>query len=477
MGKRGTVAALGRAFLFLSRGIPNSWTTLFLLLRELSYITVAREQGERKRGMRWAIMLMVALTTVPPMSAEAADMDAAPLVGHLVDFSGRTATVGQPYGQAKIDAARWINDHGGINGKRLNLSTFDYAYEVPRALAQYGKWHEEGAIAIQGWGTADTEALVGYVAEDKVPYFSASYAAELTDPTGEGPETRKPTPYNFIMGPSYSDSVRALLQWAKDDWNKKGTDRKPSYVHMGDQHPYPNAPKRAGESHASDLGFEVQPALQYTLAPTDFAVQCLTLKERGTDYVFLANTTASNIALIRTCTEMGVKTQYLVNIWGFDEEAMKALGPAANGVVWVMGSADWRADVPGMKRVKEIAAAADPAVLYRSSHYIRGICAMFFMKEAMEWADRNGGMTGERIKQGMYQRADWIPEGLAGVCSKATWSPQDHRGFTRVMLYQADVRGQPEADADLGQLMEDGVLGMRKIYEIDIPRKPEWLGW
>lgn len=427
--------------------------------------------------MKLPIMLVAVLTLGTLMSANAADTDNAPLVGNLVDFTGRTASVGRPYGQAKIDAARWINDHGGINGKRLDLSTFDYAYEVPRALAQYGKWHKDGVIAVQGWGTADTEALVSYIAEDKVPYFSASYAADLTDPTGKGPETKKPTPYNFIMGPSYSDSVRALLQWAKQDWDKKGITRKPTYVHMGDQHPYPNAPKRAGESHASELGFEVQPAISYTLAPTDFAVQCLTLKERGADYVFLANTTASNIALIRTCAEMGVKPQFLVNIWGFDEEAMKALGPAANGVVWVMGSADWQADVPGMKLVKDISAAADPAIGYRSGHYIRGICAMFFMKEAMEWADRNGGITGERIKQGMYQHADWVPEGLAGVCSKATWTPEDHRGFTQVMLYQADVRDQPGPDADLRQLMKDGVLTMRKIYEVDIPRKPEWLGW
>lgn len=73
--------------------------------------------------------------------------------------------------------------------------------------------------------------------------------------------------------------------------------------------------------------------LQDTLAPTDFVVQCLTLKERGIDCVFLANATAFNIALIRTCADMGVKPRYLVNIWGFDKEAMRALGPAANGVV------------------------------------------------------------------------------------------------------------------------------------------------
>ena len=60
-----------------------------------------------------------------------------------------------------------------------------------------------------GWGTADTEALTGFVAQDKIPYISASYAAALTDPEGLSGKT-KPSPYNFFYGPSYSDSMRAM---------------------------------------------------------------------------------------------------------------------------------------------------------------------------------------------------------------------------------------------------------------------------
>src|SRR5512134_3945600 len=93
-------------------------------------------------------------------------------VGNLVDFTGRTAIVGTPYGQAKVDAAKWVNAHGGVNGKTVNLETVDYSYEVPRAIAVYKKWNQAGFVAIQGWGTGDTEALVNFVAQDKIPYFS-----------------------------------------------------------------------------------------------------------------------------------------------------------------------------------------------------------------------------------------------------------------------------------------------------------------
>jgi branched-chain amino acid transport system substrate-binding protein len=407
----------------------------------------------------------------------AAALAADPLVGNLVDFTGRTAQVGQPYGQAKIDAAKWVNAHGGINGKQVNLPTFDYSYEVPRAIATYKQWKQEGMVALQGWGTADTEALVGFVAEDQIPYFSASYSAHLTDPMGKGPETKKPTPYNFIMGPSYSDSIRALLQWAKADWETKGGQGKPKYVHMGDNHPYPNAPKKAGEEYAKEIGFDVLPAIQYSLAPGDFKAQCLSLKQSGANYAFLANSSDANVSLLKSCATVGVDTQFMANIWGFDENLMKAAGKTADGVVWPMGAQPWTADVPGMKLVHDIATAVDPKTTYKPVHYIRGVCSYYYMKEAMEWADKNGGISGPNIKKGMYQKKDWTPAGLEGVCPKATWTPEDHRGFTEVLVYQAIVKSDPPADADIAKLINDGTIGMRQVYSVDIPRRTDWLGW
>ncbi len=406
------------------------------------------------------------------MSATAADVK----VANLVDFTGATATVGKPYGQAKVDAVKWINAHGGVNGKSIDMETFDYSYEVPRAIAQYKKWTQAGVLAIQGWGTGDTEAMVGFVAKDEMPYFSASYSAHLTDPQGKGPNTKKAAPYNFPMGPSYSDGVRALIQWAAADWKAKGGKGKPKFVHMGDNHPYPNAPKAAGEGYAAEMGFEVSQSIQYSLKPGDFKAQCLSLKDSGANYAFLANTAGSNISLLKSCATVGVDTQFMANIWGFDENAMKAAGKAADNVVWVMGAAAWTSDAPGMKLVHEIAKNADPNVTYQTVHYMRGVCSAFYMKEAMEWADKNGGISGPNIKKGMYQKANWVPKGLEGVCPNGTWTESDHRGFVDVFVYRGKVKADAPAGASIAELMADGTIGMEEVYKAQLPRKAEWLG-
>src|SRR6202041_2202853 len=250
-------------------------------------------------------------------------------IGQLADYSGGTSDVGTPYGQGVADAFAWVNKNGGIGGKPVSVDTVDYGYQVPKAVALYKKWSspDNKVAAIMGWGTADTEALTGFVTQDKIPDISGSYAAALSDPTGVSGKA-KAAPYNFFYGPTYSDALRAELTWAAEDWKAKGKPGKPKFVHMGANHPYPNAPKAAGEALAAELGFEVLPPLVFALSPGDYSAQCLSLKSAGANYAYLGNTAASNISVMKACKTAGVDVQFLSNVWGMDENAAKTAGDA-----------------------------------------------------------------------------------------------------------------------------------------------------
>lgn len=398
-------------------------------------------------------------------------------VGHLADYSGATSDVGVPFGQGVADALAYINGKGGVAGKKLDVETVDYGYKAPQAISQYKKWSGSDKVpAIQGWGTADTEALTGFVTKDEIPYYSGSYSGHLTDPSGASGKS-KGSPYNFFYGPSYSDSLRGMLMWAAEDWKKKGGSGKPKYVHMGANHPYPNAPKEAGEALAKELGFDVLPAVQFALTPGDYTAQCLTLKESGANYAYLGNTAGSNISVLKACQTVGATVQFLGNVWGMDENAMKAAGAAANGVVFpVRTGVTWSGDAPGLATAKEISKVSDAAgTHYRPVHYLAGICSAFYMKEAMDWAAANGGVTGPNIRKGMYQKKDWVPAGMEGVCLPSTWTDKDHRGMSSVNLYRASVSGDTGASVD--DLVKAGTIKLEKVATVEVPRKPEWLGW
>ena len=398
-------------------------------------------------------------------------------IGHLADYTGGTSDIGKPFGEGVAEAFAHINANGGVNGKKVDIDTVDYGYQVPRALATYKKWTGESPkiSAIMGWGTADTEALVNFVTQDEIPYLSGSYAGQLTDPMKKGPRTEKATPYNFFYGPSYSDAARAMVQWAATDWKAKGKAGAPKYVHMGANHPYPNAPKAAGEEAAKAAGFDVLPAIQFPLAPGDFTAQCLTLTQSGANYAYLGNTAASNVAVMKACQTAGLDIQFLGNVWGVDENALKAAGIAGNNVVYPMRTdVLWGADVPGMKLVRDIAKRSDAAGGYRSLHYVAGICASYYMKEALEWADKNGGVSGPNVKKAFYQKKDWVPAGLEGVCRPVTWTEDDHRPTLDVALFKTTVSGN--TDAALPDLIGK-VIKLEKAADVKLERKLDLLGW
>lgn len=381
-------------------------------------------------------------------------------VGHLVDYTGPTAFVGKSYGPGVADALKFINANGGIDGTEIEVETVDYAYKVPDAIANYKRWQDKGMVAMQGWGTGDTEALISFVARDEIPVFSASYSAHLTDPTGANPSTKKPAPYNFFYGASYSDSCRALVKWAADDAKEKGI-KDPIFLHTGDNHPYPNAPKKACGEYAVELGMTVANPVVVPLKPGDFKAQCLTIKESGAQYVFMGNLGGSVVSLLKSCGTVGVKANYMGNVWAGDYKTVES--SQAEKIIFPSSTPFFGQDVPGMKTVETILEGGSGEVGARPTHhYIRGICSAFYMKEAMEWAKANGGITGANIKKGMYVKKEWVPVGLEGVCMPSSWSEKDHRGLMTVAINQ-------------GKFVNGKVI-IERIAESKLPRRDEWLG-
>ncbi|MCK4503586.1 MAG: ABC transporter substrate-binding protein, partial [Desulfuromonadales bacterium] len=305
---------------------------------------------------------------------------------------------------------------------------------------------------------------VRFIARDKVTYISASYSGHLTDPTGKSPRTKNKAPYNFFYGPSYSDGCRGLVQWAMDDWKAKGGEGTPKFSHMGDNHPYPNSPKAACGAYAEELGFEILPAIVYSMKPADAKAQCLSLKDSAADYAFLGNTSGSNISLIKSCDTVGVETQFLANIWGWDENGINAAQEAGDGVAWVVAGTPWNAGSSANATMKAIAATSKKGSdAYRGLHYVRGVCSTMFMVDAMKMADKKGKLNGTGIKAAMESMTDYVPVGLEGVCLPSTWTGEDHRGTTLVSVYKSEYN--------------KGDFKMEKQATVEVPRRAEWLGW
>ncbi len=382
-------------------------------------------------------------------------------VGALNDMTGATSDVGKDYALGIAEAIHYINETGGINGKQIKLTQFDYGYRVPEALTKYKLFKRLGSVAVLGWGTGDTEALSPTVTKDKMPYVSASYSGHLADPSK--------TPYNLFAATDYSTNARATLTaWFDERWSKNPENgkRQPRFacVYMFAS-PYASAPIKAIKDQATLLGFEIGPDQDVSLFAIDSKSQVLGLKDFQPDVVWHGNTVMSVAATVRDAYSLQLGADHIVNLWAFDENLPKLAGPAAEGVMGAAVVAFYGEETPLMPKVLEYGKKFNPGVPVekRTVHTVQAWANALALAEAMKRADKAGKLDGEGIlKEGFETMKDY-DLGLGGA--KLTYTATDHRVSGVVPVYE----------------VKDGKFNF--VTKVDLesrwPEKweKEWLGW
>ena len=392
--------------------------------------------------MRSAMRLAMAMAVLVVFTGQAVAQEVK--VGGIFDLTGITSDVGKPYAQGVRDYVALTNSKGGINGKQIKLIDVDYGYKIPEAVSAYKRMKEEQVVLINGWGTGDTLALKNFINEDKIPYFSGSFAGDLTDPAK--------TPYNFFVAPSYSDQIRAWLSWVKEDWKDKT--RAPKVALFYGDNAYGKAPMAAGRAFAKENGIEVVDEEILPAGFQDANSQLLNMKQKGADYAYINVTTTGVSLVLKGAKALGLTTKWGSNPYGFSEQLPLVAKETAEGVTGVMPHVPYGTAVPGMKALEDFHKANHPTDTH-DAMYVRGWASAIVWVEALKRADKAGKLTGEGVRAALETFKDFD---LGGLTSPVTWTSTDHRPSTTTAVFM--VKG--------GKLV--------KVKDYTFPRKAEWLG-
>ena len=197
--------------------------------------------------------------------------------------------------------ADWINARGGIEGRPIDLIYQDYGYQVDRAEQLYTQFVGEGAVIFMGWGTGDTEALRLRIAEDEIPFSSASLSHRLGDPAE--------APYNFLLATTYSDQFRIALDWIAGN-HGEGT---PIVALMHNASPFGLSPARQGgvafaEARGIDLTLYEMPR-----GAVDFTAEFSRIRQSGAQYVVFQNTSGPAAVALHERAESGAGRHLLLS--------------------------------------------------------------------------------------------------------------------------------------------------------------------
>ncbi len=142
-------------------------------------------------GYRLRIALATVALALTASGALAADKKYGPgagdtevKLGQTVPYSG-PASAFSSYGRTMTGYFQMINEAGGINGRKINLLSFDNAFSPPKAIEQTRKLVEDdGVLADVGTvGTTPNVAIQKYLNGAKVPHiFISAGGRRFADP-------------------------------------------------------------------------------------------------------------------------------------------------------------------------------------------------------------------------------------------------------------------------------------------------------
>lgn len=318
--------------------------------------------------------------------------------------------------------AKYVNDQGGVFGRKIKVVMKDDGYNPGRALANVNEMKDSVFALVGLLGTAVLNANKDNVADAKLPTIWP-----YGNPEVFAKQPREKLHTVFMVYPDYTDEGEFMVQQAaklagakkvavfyqNDDYGKGGLDG----VQRG-------IAKLAG---SVALAGEVS----YQVADRELSTHALKIKESGADAVIIYSTATHAAGLIKEMAKVGYRPKIFASFPLGDVNLMfRLLGELWEGAYYNVTGA-----VPGepdADRILDILLKQEPKLKGREGLALSGAVAMMATVEGMKRAGKN--LTREGFINALETFKGWTPEKLT---APITWSPSRHHGLNPIRMMQA----------------------------------------
>lgn len=223
-------------------------------------------------------------------------------IGQTMPYSG-PASAYSVIGKTESAYFKWLNDKGGVNGRKINLVSLDDGYSPPKAVEQIHKLVENDGVAFMfnTLGTPSNTAIQKYLNEKKIPQlFVATGADKWGDP--------EHFPWTMGWQPSYrteaqiyakylikeKPSAKLCVLFQNDDFGK-------DYV------------KGLQEGFGDQFDKVVTKSVSYEVTDPTIDSQIVTLQGAGCDALLVAATPKFAAQSIRKVADLGWKPLFIMS--------------------------------------------------------------------------------------------------------------------------------------------------------------------
>lgn len=345
-------------------------------------------------------------------------------LGMVMVKTGPVAALGEPNGLGLIDYFNYVNEQGGINGRKVEVIWEDDEFQAPKSVAAVKKLmtRDEVLTIVTTGGTNQTIANLENIKQYKITNIPNALADEFFKPVN---------PYIFAMGASYEVQYECIVDYIATDLKLKN----PRIGVVYAKKEYGMIGLETIKKRAAKYNIPVVAELVLPTGAADASSQVLALQKEDANIVITCDVMPPIVSFLKTAQKYNYFPVVFGFNWATDDALVKSCGEGAKNYIGVNFVGSWGEDAPGMKLAREIALKNNrkPGL---SSLYANGVGVGWLFAEAMKRAGKD--LNPDTLAKAMETLKGYES---GGIFPAVTYSAASHAPPQMVKFFKADVAG------------------------------------
>jgi len=344
-------------------------------------------------------------------------------IGCLADLTGPSSFLGRGANVGAMSYFKYINDEGGINGRKIIYIAEDNKYQPATAVAGLKKlvYRDKIFATCFSWGTVCALATAKDVKKEKIPTLFFGMGEEIFTPFRR---------YMFTYQTTYYREAFTIADYIVN--NLKAKDMRFACMHQdgsvgrGGSKGFKEAAKLYGAKWVGET--------HHKRGALDFTSEVLKLKKAGANFVFLATVTREAAGVLREADKLDWHPQFFGATGCIDEKVLELAGKSAEGYSGAIDVVSWHEDTPGMKKVKKAVLKYHGTFEEMSALTTNAWVGAMLFSEGLKRAGR--GITRDGLVDALETIKNFDPDGLM---PPVTWGPNRREGQIGSRIVKADL--------------------------------------
>jgi branched-chain amino acid transport system substrate-binding protein len=240
-------------------------------------------------------------------------------IGSIMDLSGPIAFMGKGVSDGVKLYFKYINDQGGVHGRKLRLILEDDGYQPPRAVQACKKLITRNRVfcLFAILGSAQCNAMYPFLASRGIPLvLPATQNRDMGTP---------PRKYMFLADTDYTTQAKIAVEYIVEDMGVKRPKLACIYQDDTPGHDWRNGSRIAARHYGLDLL-----ELSYKRGSVDFSSQVARCKDAGITHVLMWTLVREPAFILKEAKRIHYRAVYFTSTASMTKKILDLCGSAAD---------------------------------------------------------------------------------------------------------------------------------------------------